>query len=93
MGVNWSKRSLASLKEIADYIAQDNPARARSFVQEIRQRANLLAQFPNLGRAGRVMGTRELVAHPNYIVVYRVRGEDVQVLTVMHTARKFPASF
>ena len=39
------------------------------------------------------MGTRELVAHPNYIVVYRVRGEDVQVLTVMHTARKFPASF
>jgi toxin ParE1/3/4 len=93
MTVKWSKRALSSLAGITEYIEQDNPIRARTFVQEIRQKSNLLEQFPNLGRAGRVVGVRELVAHKNYIIVYRVRGEDVQVIEVMHTARKFPTSF
>jgi toxin ParE1/3/4 len=92
MTVKWSKRALASLAGITEYIEQDNPTRAKTFVQEIRQKSNILVQFPNLGRAGRAIGTRELVAHKNYIIVYRVRGEDVQIIEVMHTSRKFPAS-
>jgi addiction module RelE/StbE family toxin len=93
MTVKWSKRALSSLAGITEYIEQDNPTRAKTFVQEIRQKSNLLEQFPSLGRAGRAIGTRELVAHKNYILVYRVRGDDVQVIEVMHTSRKFPASF
>jgi addiction module RelE/StbE family toxin len=93
MAVKWSKRALSSLAGITEYIEQDNPTRATTFVQEIRQKSDLLEQFPSLGRAGRAIGTRELVAHKNYILVYRVRGDDVQVIEVMHTSRKFPASF
>ena len=93
MAVKWSKRALSSLARITEYIEQDNPTRAKTFVQEIRQKSILLEQFPNLGRAGRVIGTRELVAHENYILVYRVRADDLQVIEVMHTSRKFPATF
>lgn len=90
MPVKWSKRALSSLAGIAEYIEQDNTIRAKTFVQEIRQKSDLLEQFPTIGRAGRVIGTRELVAHKNYLLVYRVRGDEVQILEVMHTSRKFP---
>lgn len=93
MAVKWSRRAISSLAGITEYIEQDNPTRAKTFVQEIRQKSTLLEQFPNIGRAGRVIGTRELVAHKNYILVYRVRGDEVQILEVMHTSRKFPATF
>lgn len=93
MAVKWTKRALSSLAQIAKYIEQDNPLRAASFVQEIRESTNMLASFPSVGRAGRIMGTRELVAHKNYIVVYRVRGGHVEILRVQHAAKRWPAIF
>jgi len=41
-----------------------------------------------MGRAGRVPGTRELVLHKNYLAIYRVRDEDVEILRLHHVARK-----
>jgi toxin ParE1/3/4 len=73
---------------IAQYIAQDNPARATSFVKELRQSTAKLANFPGMGRAGRVHGTRELVIHQNYLAIYRVRASDVEILRIHHVARK-----
>jgi len=93
MAVKWTRTALANLGQMAEHIAQDNPGRAGSFVQEIREQAILLASFPTLGRPGRVMGTRELVAHKNYIIAYRVRGKDVEVIRVQHVAKRWPASF
>lgn len=93
MAVKWTRTALVNLGLIADYIAQDNPARAQSFVQEIRAKTDLLTEFPMVGRLGRVVGTRELVAHKNYLIAYRVRGEDVEVLRVQHVARRWPAIF
>ena len=90
MAVKWTSKALANLGLIAEHIAKDKPDRAQSFVQEIRQKTNLLAHFSSAGRAGRVAGTRELVVHKNYIVAYRVKGEDVQILRVHHTAQKYP---
>lgn len=93
MAVKWTKKALHSIAQIAEYIEQDNPTRAASFVQEIREKTNMLAAFPGAGRPGRVMGTRELVAHKNYIVAYRVRGENVEVLRVQHVAKRWPEVF
>ena len=90
MAVKWLKVALENMGTIADYIAQDNPDRAVTFVQEIRQKANVLADFPSVGRVGRVSGTRELVAHKNYIVVYRMKGKTVQIIRVRHTSQKHP---
>jgi plasmid stabilization system protein ParE len=43
-------------------------------------------------RAGRVEGTREAVVHPNYIIVYRIGTEAVEILDVLHTRRQYPPS-
>ncbi len=60
MTVKWLQSALDKLAQIADYIALDNPVGVKSFVQEIRKKSNLLADFPIVGRAGRVLGTRVL---------------------------------
>ena len=87
MAVKWTKTALRSIDEIATYIAQDNPARATSFVLELRTSTAKLETFPGMGRAGRVPGTRELVLHKNYIAIYRVKDENVEILRIHHTAQ------
>jgi addiction module RelE/StbE family toxin len=85
--IRWTRRALGRLDEIAAHIAADSPARATVFVTELRAKVDVLAlHLP--GRPGRVYGTRELVLHRHYLAVYRVRGEEVHILTVMHTARQ-----
>lgn len=87
MSIKWTKAALSSADEIAGYIAKDNPARANSFVIELMDAVTILSLHPGMGRAGRVPGTRELVLHKNYIAIYRVRGDDVEILRLHHTAR------
>jgi len=88
MAVKWLKVALENMATIADYIAQDKPDRATSFVQEIREKTLVLADFPSVGRAGRVAGTRELVAHKNILVIYRVKGKNIEIIRVRHVAQK-----
>lgn len=86
----------AELEAIADYIARDNPRRALSFVQELRERCLSLAEmplaFPLVPRyADR--GIRHRV-HGNYQIFYRVVGdppERIDVLHVLHSARNYAA--
>ncbi len=91
--VRWTRKALENLDQIAAYIAQDNPTRASSFIGEIREKTELLAAFPGLGRPGRVPGTRELVVHDNYVVPYRVKDNVVQIIRVQHVARLWPKQF
>jgi addiction module RelE/StbE family toxin len=94
MRVEWTRRALGALDGIADYIAQDSPTAARRIVQRIRAAVADLESHPWIGRAGRVAGTRELVvADTPFIVPYRVRDETLEILTVMHAARKWPEDF
>lgn len=59
---------------------------------EIRNRSAELAQFPEVGRPGRVPGTRELVlVNYPYILPYRVRNDVVEILRVFHTSQRPPA--
>ena len=87
MLIKWTKTALASVDEIAGFIAKDNPTRATSFVLELQSAVIQLQTHPGMGRAGRVPGTRELVLHKNYIAIYRVRGDVVEVLRLHHAAR------
>ena len=85
--IKWTKTALGSLDEIAGFIAKDNPNRATSFVLELQAAVTKLQAHPGTGRAGRVPGTRELVLHQNYIAIYRVRGDDLEILRLHHAAR------
>lgn len=93
MVVKWTKTALANLVAIIEYIEKDNAERAKSFALEIQAKTNSLAEFPGMGRAGRVIGTRELVIQPNYIIPYRMRGGVVEVLRIQHVARRWPRRF
>ena len=53
--------------------------------------AGALDANPKMGRTGRVKGTREVVAHPNYVLVYKVSDNTVMVLRVLHTSQAWPA--
>ena len=88
MSIKWTKTALRSVDEIADYIAKDNPAHAASFVLALQGAVTKLQAHPGMGRAGRVPGTRELVLHKNHIAIYRVRGDEVEILRLHHVARK-----
>ena len=85
--LRWTPRALARLDEIAAYIARDNPARAASFVRELRTKLEVLREH-QIGRPGRVYGTKELVLRKHYAAVYRVKDDEVHILTVLHTAQR-----
>ena len=86
MDVCWTRRAKRRLQQIGHYIAQDNPRAALKTVQRIWDSGNKLASHPGIGRDGRVAGTRELVVQANYIVIYRVRKNVVEIVTVQHAA-------
>ncbi len=89
MQIIWLRTALRNIDEIANYIAQDNPAAANQVVETIFTQVNLLAGQPALGRSGRVLGTRELViSNTHYLVPYRIRNNRVEVLRVFHTSRR-----
>ena len=93
MTVRWTSSALRDLEAIGDYVAKDKPAAARRLVGDIFDRTSLLAQHPDAGRPGRVAGTRELVVTGTpYIVPYRVRDGEVEILAVFHWARRPPSA-
>src|SRR5208282_6635878 len=78
----------------ARFISLGSPQAAARLVETITVSVNRLAEFPWLGRPGRISGTRELVISGTpYIVPYRVRGDVVQLIRVFHAARKWPSQF
>lgn len=86
----WKPAAIADRKRITAHIAKDNLTAAIEMGDMLIDKAALLDQHPMLGRVGRVKGTRELVAHPNYILIYRVAGEVAEVLRVKHAAQQYP---
>jgi toxin ParE1/3/4 len=76
------------LVSIIDYIAHDNPRAAEKAYRTIATSLRRLADFPKMGRPGRLPGTRELrVSALPYLVAYQVTGDRVTILAIFHTAR------
>ena len=91
--LQWLPSAEAALDEIIDYIAIDNLDAALKLGDQILSAVEAqLTHHPHIGRPGRVAGTRELVVHRNYIVVYQVGTGAVIVLDIIHAARFHPHS-
>jgi toxin ParE1/3/4 len=88
----WSPQAIDDLVALRTYIEQDNPAAARRIVLHIIQNIDtLLPRSPEMGRPGRVPGTRELIIpRTPFIVPYRLEGNTIQILRVFHGARRWP---
>jgi len=90
MRVLWTLSAEQDRADIVDFIAQDNPLAAIRMDEIFSAAVGRLAEHPLLGRAGQIPGTRELIPHESYRVVYEVRAETVWILTLVHTARLWP---
>ena len=89
-GIIWISLALRDLKQLARYIGQDDKEAAQKVLEHIRNAGQSLCRAPERGRPGRVPGTRELILTGlPYYIVYRVRGEKVQIIRVLHTARQW----
>jgi toxin ParE1/3/4 len=89
--LHWSEEILADLRSIRNYIMPDSPDAAFTTEDEIITHAKFLAQFKEMGKPGRIRGTRELVVPSTpYIVLYKLDGEHVYLLRVFHGAQRWP---
>jgi toxin ParE1/3/4 len=91
----WSPEAIGDLASLRAYISESDPAAAQRVALHIIHNVEaLLAEKPEIGRSGRVPGTRELVIpRTPFIVPYRVRGNAIQILRVYHAARRWPDRF
>lgn len=88
--ISWSAAALDDLENIIDYIS-DIDARAAINIHNLIENSVLTAaDYPYAFRSGRVPGTREIVAHPNYIVVYEVLFDRIEVVSVLHARQEYP---
>jgi toxin ParE1/3/4 len=89
--VVWLRRAAENFDAEKAYISQFNPTAAQRIAARIIAAVQLLEHHPEIGRPGRVEGTRELVvSRTRYIVPYRIVGDRVEILRVMHSSRKWP---
>jgi len=90
MELFWTHEAIKDREAIYDYIEADNPVAALALDELFEEKAGRLVDHPGMVRLGREAGTRELVAHKNYILVYDVTTDLVRVLRVLHVARQWP---
>ncbi|WP_367347253.1 type II toxin-antitoxin system RelE/ParE family toxin [Stenotrophomonas bentonitica] len=86
----WTPEAAEDRIEIFEYTEAGNPAAALALDELFSEKADRLIDHPELGRMGRVVGTRELVAHQNYVLVYDLSGNAIRILRVLHAARHWP---
>lgn len=90
MRIQWAPEADVDRQNIAEYIALENPLAALALDELLQEKVTHLADHPGMGRPGRISGTRELVVHQNYILVYQFAGDAVLILRVLHAAQLWP---
>lgn len=91
MQLEWSQFARADREAIFDYIEADSPQAAIAVDDRIRQQVEKLMTFPEIGRPGRIDGTRELtIPRTPYIAVYRIARKTIRILRVLHGAQMWP---
>lgn len=92
MTVRWTRTALRDLESLYAYVSIDNREAATDVVEALLAGIEALKKHPAMGRKGRVAGTRELVLPP-YVVAYRLQKTVIQILSIIHGARRWPDSF
>jgi toxin ParE1/3/4 len=86
----WTLEAEQDRFDVWNYIAADNPRAAVRMDELFSDAATRLGEHPNLGKQGKISGTRELIPHENYRLVYEIENKAVWILALVHTARQWP---
>jgi toxin ParE1/3/4 len=91
MNVIWSRRAIGHLVRLRTHIGKDSEQNAALVASRILKAVDLLQSHPEMGRPGRIAGTRELVVpDTSYIIPYRVRRERLELIAVFRGRQKWP---
>ena len=90
MQLVWRASARDDLQAIITYIADRDATAAQGIKNAMEACAERLAQHPYLYRPGRVAGTREALVHPNYLLIYRVETDAVEIVSVVHARQQYP---
>lgn len=91
MKLSWTRQAIGDLTEAREFIAMDDPAAARRLADRLVAAADSLLRTPEVGKAGRIEGTRELVVpKTRFLLIYRVWSEQVEIIHVYHARRDWP---
>lgn len=90
MRVVWTPEAEQDRADVWEYIAADNPRAAAQMDALFSDAAARLGEHPKLGHTGQIPGTRELVPHENYRLVYEIDADAIWILALVHTARRWP---
>jgi toxin ParE1/3/4 len=94
MTIRWMPLAEHDLEAAYDYAQQDSENAAKQLVARIFSTVGMLTRHPLAGREGRVQGTRALaVARTPYVIAYRIRQDEIQILAVLHGAQRWPTTF
>ncbi|MGA8270125.1 MAG: type II toxin-antitoxin system RelE/ParE family toxin [Candidatus Sulfotelmatobacter sp.] len=95
MNIVWTRRAARHLQAAYEYWARESSATAADkMLERVFSGVELLENQPEMGRPGRVPGTRELVLVPTpFLIAYRVRRDSVEIVAFLHGTRKWPGHF
>ena len=94
MKVIWTRRAIGHLVRLRRHIEKDSEENAALVAGRILKAVDLLQLHPEIGRPGRINGTRELVVPDTpYIIPYRLRLERLELIAVFHGRQKWPTGF
>lgn len=88
--VIWRPKARQDARNILNYISDRNPSAALRLADLFEQAAEKIADHPYMHRSGRVTDTREAIVTPNYILIYRVVADRIEILAVKHTRQQYP---
>ena len=90
MKVLWADSAAQNRRDIVDYIALDDLWAAIQIDALFERAVERLSEHPKLGRAGMLAGTRELIPHHSYRLIYEISDDQIWILALLHTARQWP---
>lgn len=94
MIIRWTQTAQRDRDDAIDYLMEESPQSALLVDQRIDDSLPILYHHPYAGRIGRARGTRELIVPDTpYIAVYRVEGQEILILRLVHMARRWPKTF
>ena len=88
----WSRPAIRDLVALRGHIARDSEEMAAVVASRILKAIDLLQNQPEMGRAGRVLGTRELVV-ASYVIPYRLRHGRLELVAIFQSRQRWPAKF
>ncbi len=89
--IRFTRLALADIDSLYDFIAQDNPTAAQEVFDHIESMIDHLPVHPELGHKGRIAATRELIVPDTaYIVAYQIQPDHIDILSIIHSSRKWP---